>query len=611
MSDFAEAVRERLLVCDGAMGTMLHAAGNSLDRSLPELNLSNPDLVSTVHESYVDAGADILLTNTFGASRPRLAEHGFSGDIGEINRAGVRLARQAARRAGRQVFVGGSVAPAVSTGRRNQVGAADRAAAVREQVLALADAGVDLLVLETFGYLDELAEAVLTAATATGLPILAQATFTSEGRTPGGQTPREVATALAELDVTALGVNCTVGPQRTLAVAEQLRRHTTLPLSAQPNAGLPRRVRGRRFEYSLDHDYFARYARRCAERGVSIVGGCCGTTPGHIRAVAAAVSDLDVRRTSRGRAARPPAAAPEEQGGLAQRFAEGGFVVAAEIAPPRGGVADEAAELATEVRQRGAELILVSAAGGAGAQLSSTSLALHLQSEVGIETIATVTTWDKTIMTLQADLLGAHAFGTRTVVCETGNPPLRGDYPNADGIWEVDSVGLVELVAGLNDGRDCDGLSLATKTSFHIGARCNPGAEDVDAEIARTRAKIAAGAQFLITRPVYELTTLRWMVAELSDEGVPILVAVSPLSGFAEAEFLAYEVPDVTVPLSTLSTLAQRERAGDDGRGVGLLLASELVEQARSLADGVLVVVREHDVDAAARLLAAATTAPG
>ncbi|EHR50940.1 cobalamin-dependent methionine synthase I [Saccharomonospora marina XMU15] len=611
MSDFAEAVRERLLVCDGAMGTMLHAAGNSLDRSLPELNLSNPELVSTVHESYVDAGADILLTNTFGASRPRLAEHGFSGDPGEINRAGVRLARQAARQAGRPIFVGGSVAPAVSAGRRTQVGAADRAAAVREQVLALADAGVDLLVLETFGYLDELAEAVVTASAATGLPILAQATFTAEGHTPGGQTPHEVVTALAELDVAALGVNCTVGPQRMLAVVEQLRRHTTLPLSAQPNAGLPRRVHGRRFEYSLDHDYFARYARRCAERGVSIVGGCCGTTPGHVRAIAAAVSELDGRRTSRGRAAKVAVAAPAEQGGLARRLADGDFVVAAEIAPPQGGVAEEAAELAADLRQRGAELILVSGAGGARAQLNSTSLALHLQSQVGTETIATVTTWDKTIMSLQADLLGAHAFGARTVVCETGNPPLRGDYPNADGIWEVDSVGLVELVAGLNDGRDCDGLSLATKTSFHIGARCNPGAEDVDAEIARTRAKIAAGAQFLITRPVYELTTLRWMVAELSDEGVPIIVAVSPLSGFAEAEFLAYEVPDVTVPISTLSTLAQRERAGDDGRGVGLRLASELVEQARSLADGVLVVVRDHDADAAARLLAAATSPPG
>lgn len=607
MSGFADAVRERLLVCDGAMGTMLHAAGNSLDRALPELNLSNPDLVSTVHDSYVGAGADILLTNTFGASRPRLAEHGVSGDVAEINRAGVLLARRAARQAGRQLFVGGSVAPAVSAGKRHRVGAADRADAVREQVLALAQAGVDLLVLETFGYLDELAEAVLAAAAVTELPILAQATFTAEGNTPGGQTPYEVATALTELEVTALGVNCTVGPQRMLTVVEELRRHTTLPISAQPNAGLPRRVRGRRFEYSLDHDYFARYARRCAERGASIVGGCCGTTPSHIKAVATAVSDLDSRRSPRRRARRVPSAAPAEQAGLAQRFAEGSFVVGAEIAPPQGGVADEATELAADLRERGVELLLVSAVGGAKAQLSSASLALHLQRQVGTETIATVTTWDKTIMTLQADLLGAHAFGTRTVVCETGNPPLRGDYPNADGIWEVDSVGLIELLAGLNDGRDCNGLSLATKTSFHIGARCNPGAEDVDAEIARTRAKIAAGAQFLITRPVYELATLRWMVAELSDEGVPILVCVSPLSGFAEAEFLAYEVPDVTIPVSTLSAL---ERAGEGGGSAGLELAGELVRQARSLADGVLVVVRD-DFDAGVRLLSAAMTDPG
>ena len=584
MTDFVAALHERVLVCDGAMGTMLHAAGNSLDRALPELNLSNPDLVSTVHDSYVDAGVDLILTNTFGASRLRLAENGYGDVAAEINRVGVLLAREAANAAPKAVFVGGSIAPAVSAPLRQRIPAGERAEALREQAAALAEAGVDVLVLETFGYLDELLEAVRVTAEVTDLPILAQATFTTDGHTPGGETPREVATALTALPIAALGANCTVGPQRMLGIVEELRRATTLPISAQPNAGLPRRTQGRRFEYSLDHDYFARYARRCVEAGASIVGGCCGTTPTHIRAVSAAVEQF----ADPAPASPVSRAAPDE---FANQLAARGFVVAAEIAPPIGGTADVAAKIATTLHGHGVDLVLVSAVQGARAQLSSTSLALHLQQQVGVETIATVTTWDKTIMSLQADLLGAHAFGTRTVVCETGNPPLRGDYPNADGIWEVDSIGLIELLAALNAGRDCNGLSLATKTSFHIGARCNPGAEDLDAEISQTRAKIAAGAQFLITRPVYELDGLSRLLTALGQHRVPVLLTVSPLSGFAEAEFLAYEVPDVTIPPAILKELAT---AGTAAHEVGATIATDLLAQARSLADGVVIVVHGH-----------------
>jgi methionine synthase / methylenetetrahydrofolate reductase(NADPH) len=592
---FVEQLEKRVLVCDGAMGTMLHAAGNSLDRALPELNLSNPELVSTVHESYVAAGVDVLLTNTFAANRLRLIEHGCSTSARDINLAAVRLARQARRGVDRTIFVGGSVSPAVSASQRQSVRADERIEVIREQVRALFDGGVDLLVLENFGYLDELVEAVEVTAALTELPIVAQATFTAEGVTPGGETPHEMASALSELPIAALGASCTVGPQRMLAVVEELRRHTELPISAQPNAGLPRRV-GRRFEYSVEGDYFAGYARRCVEAGASIVGGCCGTTPTHIRDVVTKLADLrppQQRRTEP--VTRKPAPRPE-YGGLAQRLAEKRFVVAAQISPPAGGGAEEASELAGGLAEQGIDLVFIAAREGSRAQVSSASLALHLERQVGAETIATVTTWDKTIMTLQADLLGVHAFGMRTVVCETGTPPLRGDYPNADGIWEVDSVGLIELLAGLNAGRDCNGLTLATKTSFHIGARFNPGAEDIAAELARTRAKIAAGAQFLITRPIYETEALAGMLAELSEEDIPVLMSVSPLSGFEEAEYLAHEVPDVRIPRATLSAL---ETAGEHGPEIGLALATELLAQARPLVQGVVLVVRdgEHHVD--------------
>jgi homocysteine S-methyltransferase len=296
--------------------------------------------------------------------------------------------------------------------------------------------------------------------------------------------------------------------------------------------------------------------------------------------------------------ATTPAAAPAEHGGLAERLAAGRFVVAAEIAPPPGSAGDEAVDAAAALRERGIEQFLVSPRQSARAHLSSVNLALHLRQRLGAEAIATVTTWDKTIMALQADLLGAHALGMRTVVCATGNPPLRGDYPNVDGIWEVDSVGLVELLAGLNQGRDSDGLTLATKTSFHIGARFNPGAPDVGAEVARTRAKLRAGAQFLITRPVYELDTFARMTAELAADQVPVLLALAPLRSFAEAEFLAHEVPGVTIPDATLRAL---ERAGDGAAAVGLDLAAELAGRARSLAQGV-VLACDGDIVAVERL---------
>jgi homocysteine S-methyltransferase len=603
VTGFVAALREGVLMCDGAMGTMLHAAGNSLDRALPELNLSNAELVSTVHESYLSAGVDVIQTNTFGASALRLAEHGSAGPVREINLAGVRIAREAQDRAGRPVFVAGSVSPAVTARQRPLISPAQRVAAIREQVSALAEGGVDLLILETFGYLGELAEAVTAVAELTGAPIVAQATFAPDGRTLGGETPREVAITLSRLPVVALGTNCTLGPQHTLTVVTELIRHTSLPVSAQPNAGLPRRAAGRRFEYPIDGGYFARYARRYADAGASLIGGCCGTTPTHLKAAVTAVA---AQRPRPGRAAArvtAPAdgpAAPAEPGGLAERLAAGRFVVAAEIVSPGDGAGDQAADAVAALRERGLGTFLVSPRQTARAQLSPLNLALQLRQRLGADAVATMTTWDKTIMALQADLLGAHALGMRTVVCATGNPPLRGDYPNVDGIWEVDSVGLAGLLNGLNQGQDSNGLALATRTSFHIGARFNPGAQDAAAEVARTRAKLRAGAQFLITRPVYELDTFRRMTAEL-DAGVPVLLALAPLRGFDEAEFLAHEVPGVTIPESTLRAL---ERAGGSAAAVGLDLAAILAAQAAALAHGV-VLRFDGDLAAMERLRAA------
>jgi homocysteine S-methyltransferase len=604
---FTDVLGQRLIVCDGAMGTMLHAAGCALDRALPEVSLSDPKLVAAIHESYVSAGADVIQTNTFGANRLWLAGHGYPDQVEEINRAAVGIAREMSERSGREVFVAGSVSPAVTARQRRQVGAAERRDVLAEQVGALAAAGVDLIILETFGYLHELAEAVATASGVCDLPIVAQATFADDGRTLGGETPHEVASVLGELPVVMLGTNCTIGPQRMLAVVESLVRYSTVPVSAQPNAGQPRKVGHRRFEFSIDATYFARYLRRFAEAGAAMVGGCCGTTPTHVEAAAANLSDLPVpgpRASTRPRPARPARTGPGEAGAagpgtgiLAARLAARDFVVAAGIPAPDGGAIP--AETVTALRGQGLDLFTVTSPENPRAHRDSVGMAVQLQAQGGVETIVTMTTWDKTIMTLQADLLGAHALGIRSVICETGSPPVLGDYPAVDGIWEVDSLGLVALLAGLNAGRDLDGLPLTTKTSFCIGSRVNPGAPDAGAELERVRAEVAAGAHFLVTRPLYELDSLRRMTAGVR---VPVLACITPLRSFEEADYLAHEVPDVNVPAAMLRAM---ERAGPAAaRATGLRLAADLLAEARPLADGVVLTTPEGDAAALAPLLA-------
>jgi methionine synthase / methylenetetrahydrofolate reductase(NADPH) len=596
----------RVLVCDGAMGTMLHAAGAALDRSLPELNLSDPGLVSTIHESYLSAGADVIQANTFGANRFWLGDHGFGDKVAEINRAGVRIARAAQGRCERDVLVAGSVSPAVTALQRRRIGSAERAEVLREQIDALLGPGqdVDILILETFGYLDELVEAVGVASELCEVPIVAQATFADDAHTLGGETPREVATVLSGLPVAMLGTNCTIGPQRMLTVAEDLVRYASVPVSAQPNAGQPRRTGPRSFEFSIGGDYFARYFRRFAEAGVSLVGGCCGTTPAHIRAAAGAVTAVPAPRTRRshpaGTARGESRPAAPFAGTLADQLAGRAFIVAAAIAS--GGRPAEAVQAAAVLQAQGAGVFAVQPAQSARTHSDSLDLALHLQQQAGVETIATLTTWDKTIMTLQAELLGAHALGIRNVICTTGSPPVLGDYPAVDGIWEVDSLGLIALLAGLNEGRDSNGLATATQTSFCIGARVNPGARDPEAEIARARAKVGAGAHFLVSRPVYELDSLLAMVTALEDTKAPLLLSVTPLRSFEEADYLANEVPGVTIPPDTLRAM---ERAGRGAaRAAGIDLAACLLHEARKLVSGVIVTAAEDDPAGLAPLLA-------
>jgi homocysteine S-methyltransferase len=569
------------------MGTMLQAAGVSLDLSLPELSVTRPELVKAIHGAYIAAGADIIETNTFGASRTRLARYGLESRVAEINLAGVRVARSAVAATDRTVLVAGSVGPATPPSSRGRVAHAVLRTDFREQIDALAQGGVDLILFETFGSVEELTEAIGAAhEIAPELPLVAQMTFLDDGRSLAGETPAEVARALEGFNLAALGANCTLGPQGLLEILTELSRHTSVPLAAQPNAGSPSFVDGR-FQYTADPAYFARYAGRYAQAGAALVGGCCGTTPAHVEAVVAAVKGLKppVRRPARAAAAarhvEEISDATPGASGLTEALAGKGFIVIGELPQPTGGAADQALRDAARMQDDGCDAVMISPPSSPRAQVSPTSLAVLVQQRVeGLEAVLTVATWEKSVMALQADLLGAYAFGVRHVICRTGTPPLLGDYPNTGGIWDVDSVELIGLLRGMNQGHDRHGIPLAEPTAFVIGARINPTAEDPEREVADTKRKVAAGVDFLITPPIFDIEGLeRLMDLAEVPATLPVLAGIMPLRDFKHAEYLQHEVPGVQLPEALLERMwTARESANE----TGLAIARELIQRVKS-----------------------------
>ena len=630
MSGIADELAARPLLGDGAMGTLAQATGARAEGAGSELALFAPELVGALHRRYLDAGAEVLQTHTYGASRLRLARHGLGARVRDVNLAAARLAREVVEDAapGRVVYVAGSVSPATSpraAGPPPEAGLVR--AAIREQVAALDEGGVDLLVLETFAHAEELAAAVEAAREASDLPIVAQATFVDEDGAPvttHGETPEQVAAIVGALRPVAVGTNCTLGPQGLLAVVRRMAAAVPagVLVSALPNAGLPHVVSDRSVRFASDTAHFGRYAAHYVAAGARLVGGCCGTTPAHVAAAAAALAaapDPLLLETSPA-PARPlvtvgggPATAP-----LPDVGADDAAVVAAHghvPGPGRGALGRwldgwprrRTPLLVAEAGGTGADdlatcLARGRAALGAGAQVlwsgrersrrprtTAAAVAAGLQDTAAADVMLTVTSWNTSRMALQADLLGLDALGVHALVCETGNPPVHADRPVRDGVWEVDAVGLVELAASLARGIDPDGSELPVACPFRVGVRVTPGADDLDRELGRVRAKVEAGAEYLVTRPVYELDRLRRVRAglEATRTRVPLLMTVVPLSGFAEAEQLRHEVPDVVLPEPVL---ASARRAGEDP-AAGLDLAAELVAAAvaEGLVDGVVV----------------------
>ncbi len=593
-SQLENLLDERVLVLDGAMGTELYEQGFGFDRSFDALNLDDPIAVARVHRDYVHAGAHVIATNTFGANRLRLQKSRRERQLFEINQQGVQLARTAAasRPPHNRPLVAASVGPLgqplAPVGRLQPELARE---IYTEQMTALLDADPDLLVLETFGDLAELSLALDVAQTLQpGCAVLACATFTDDGKTLFGHRPEEVVRTMLRGGAAAVGANCSTGPQGLDVVVERMQRVPGARLALSPNAGMPRLVDGR-YVYVASPDYFAEWATKAADSGIRAVGGCCGTRPAHIARMAETLGVRAPRIVVPGRVvevrdATEPALAPTEAGGAVSDFerklAAGQFVTSVELDPPRGIDCEKLVQGAIALRRAGVDAINIADSPLATARLSPLALAVLIRQQVDIEILLHVSCRDRNLLGLLSECMGAHALGIRHTLCVTGDPPSMGDYPGAKGVFEVDSIGLVGTLARLNRAEDANGKALNYRTDFRISCAVNPTAEDLDREIERFHQKVAAGAQYALTQPLYDPEDLVRFV-ERARPPIPLLVGVLPLRNGRHAHFIHHEVPGMAIPEAIRTRMAQ---AGEKGPEEGVAIAREFLRAVRPMVAG-------------------------
>ncbi len=598
MTQFADIFANRPLLADGAMGTVLYSRGVFINRCYDELNLSDPGLILSVHEEYLQAGAEIVETNTFGANRIRLARHGLAGKVKEINEAGVRLARAAVehlkeKQAG-EAWVAGSVGPlGVRLEPLGKTGLDEAREAFSEQIQILADGGVDMLIIETMPALNEAHVALQAAQSiAPDLPVLVMVTVDDENNCLDGSSPQQAAALLTEWGAGAIGVNCSTGPTTVLTAVEAMRPATTLPLAAMPNAGMPRAVEGRNI-YLCSPEYMASFARKAIAAGVQIVGGCCGTTPNHIRAMRSAMRAIDAqaRVTSSGAApalcTETPPAPLGERSKIGSLIAKGTFVTLVEIVPPKGINCVKEIEGAGLLARLGVHAINVPDSPRASARMSAQSLCIQIQQHTGIETILHYTCRDRNILSIQSDLLGASSIGLRNILCLTGDPPKLGNYPDATAVFDVDSIGLVNIVQRLNHGLDIGANSIGASTNFSIGVAANPGVPDIENELRRFAYKVEAGAEYAITQPVFDLRLLEIFLERIKDHRIPVIAGIWPLTSLRNAEFMKNDLR-VSMPEEIMLRMAQADTP-DAARREGIQIAQEMLEAVRPFVQGVQV----------------------
>ena len=585
------------ILADGAMGTLLHARGAKFNQCFDELNLTDPALVAEIHRAYIEAGSQIIYANTFSANRYKLADHGLENKVAEINIAGVELARRVVSASFKDVLVAGSVGPlGVRLAPYGRVQIDDAKTAFTEQIAALCEAGVDLLVIETFGDLYEIREAVISAREFCDMPIVASTTFTQDDRTVLGDTHAKVALALHQAGADVIGANCSGGPAQLFRVLGQMKQAVPeAKFIVKPNAGWPEQVGGR-VMYSAGPDYFGEYAQSYMDLGVSIIGGCCGTTPEHIAQMRDSI-DRGVSTPSQGSpqisvtSSKIDQIVPEQQTQLAQKFAAGEFVVSVEMDPPRGFAPHKIIAGASTLKEAGADVINVADSPRASMRMSPWAVCELIQRDVGIETTLHFPTRGRNLLRVQGDLLASHALGIRNVFVVMGDPTSIGDYPEAMDDYDLVPSGLMKLIAQrFNQGIDHAGSDIGQPTSFFVGCALNLMPKNPEREIKVLRRKIANGANFALTQPVYEpekaLEFLKRYEDQFGKLEMPLLVGILPLYGTRHAAFLHNEVPGIVIPDKISQRIAA---AGDHAPREGVRIATELAEEIKAWGQGIYI----------------------
>ncbi|HYM60307.1 MAG TPA: bifunctional homocysteine S-methyltransferase/methylenetetrahydrofolate reductase [Thermoanaerobaculia bacterium] len=606
MQDFIQAIADgHVYLFDGAMGTMLYSKGVFINKCYDELNLRNPEIVLEVHRQYVKAGAEILETNTYGANRVKLRAFAIEDELREINMRAVEIARKAA---GDGVYVAGAIGPLGIRIEPYGPTALDEAREYfREQAAALRDAGVDVFVLETISHIAEIEQGILAVRDICSLPVIAQMTIGSDGRTTFGDTPRDIARRLDAAGADVIGLNCSVGPDVMLDAVEEMSAVTARKISCQPNAGLPREVNGRQM-YMASPDYMGRYAKRLIHKGVKFLGGCCGTTPEHVKVMADAVRPLSPRRSfviiehAEG-SEKPPGFEPaplETRSNWGRKIAHGEFVTTIEITPPKGPNPDAMIRSVHKIREVGVDAVNVPDGPRAQNRMGAIAVAVLLQQRVGIETVLHYCCRDRNLLGMHSDLLGCAALGLRNLLLITGDPPRMGPYPDATAVFDIDSIGLTNMVSLLNRGLDLGSNPFGEPTTFTIGVGVNPGHLDLDLELRRLDWKVKAGAEYAITQPVFDVAQLETFLTRVEPMKLPVVAGIWPLLSYRNAQFMNNEVPGVSVPDEVIQRMrVASDKSKEHGLREGVAIARETLARVRGQVAGVQVSAPMGRVDLA------------